>query len=87
MFCIMLGIRCQQFSWCWKRSFVLTYFQDHYVEESSDEQCDFYVGLDIVQKLPQWLEFVLAVREMSGKSQGIFLWQPSGNGLKLQPTD
>ena len=69
--------RCQQFSWCWKRSFVLTYFQDHYVEESSDEQCDFYVGLNIVQKLPQWLEFVLAVREMSGNISMATPWQRS----------
>ena len=27
----------------------------------------------------QWLEFVLAVREMSGKSQGIFSCQVCGN--------
>ena len=31
----------------------------------------------------QWLEFVLFVREMSGKSQGIFFWQPRGNPVSL----
>ena len=85
MFCIMFGTRYQKFSWCWKRSFMLSYFQDHYVEVSKvDEWHDFYVVLNILQKintmliLRQWLEFVLAVREMSGK-RDFFLptpWQP-----------
>ena len=42
-------------------------------------------GLNILQKITtgyisrQWLEFVLAVREISGKSQGIFFCEPRGN--------
>ena len=30
-------ITIKQISWCWTRSIVLTYFQDHYVEASIDE--------------------------------------------------
>ena len=83
--CMMFGIRYWQFSWCWKHSLVWTYFQDHYVEASIDKWCDFCVVLNILQKITtrsiswQWLEFVLAVREMSGKSQGFFFCQPWGN--------
>ena len=58
---------------------MLSYFQDHYVKAAIiDEWYDFYVVLNILQKintrfiLRQWLEFVLVVREMSGKSQGFF---------------
>ena len=42
-------------------------------------------GLNILQKITtgytsrQWLEFVFAVREISGKSQGIFFCEPRGN--------
>ena len=27
IFCIMFGTRCRQFSWCWKRSLVLTFLE------------------------------------------------------------
>ena len=48
MFSIMFGTRYRQFWWCWKRCLVLTYFQDHYVEASIDEQYDFDVVLNIL---------------------------------------
>ena len=49
MFCIIFDTRYQQSLWCWKRFLVLTYFQDHYVEATIDEWCDFYVVLYILQ--------------------------------------
>ena len=45
----------------------------------------FLCGFDYIAKITtgyisrQWLEFVFAVREMSGKSQGIFFCQLRGN--------
>ena len=31
-FCIMFYTRYRKCAWCWRRSHMLTYFQDHYVE-------------------------------------------------------
>ena len=67
-----------------KHSLVLTYFQDYYVEVSINDQSDFYVILNILQKITigyisrHWVELVLAVREISGKGQGFFC-QTRGN--------
>ena len=45
----------------------------------------FFCGFEYIAKITtgyiswQWVEFVFGVREMAGKSQGIFFCQPCGN--------
>ena len=71
------------FSWCSRHSYA-DLFPDHYVK--------FLLRNNVISMWfwiyckkspwyisPQWLEFVLAVRKMSTKSQGISLRHPRGN--------
>ena len=79
-FCIMFSTRYWQFSWCWKHSYALTYFQDHYVEAF------IHVVLIILQNITtgyisrQWLEFVVGSQgTVRGKVREFFFCQRRGN--------
>ena len=85
MFCIMNDTRYRQFSLCWKHSLVLTYFKTTMLRHllmNTVISMWFWIYCKKIntEYLSQWwLEFVLAVRRKSRKSQGIFFCQPRGN--------
>ena len=82
IFCMKYGTRYQQFLW-FENALVLNYFQEHYVETSSDEWCDLDLVLKILRKITTgytvYCDSDWNLCWPSGKSQGIFFTQSRGN--------